>query len=317
MRNIVLFIYLAFPALFYAQVQKYNPKVNLAIETYAFLKGQDAALQSIALQFPNLKSNVAAAEKSSKALFDRAQRNIERFLQEQLDKSEFSQLQNVLDLRINEQLKKPIEKEKYALDFLQIVHQRPHNLTDTVLLRGIMSFAYDDAPDKEMADGHIQLFSIEGHPKAKQGILKLSLPKTWLAEEAEMPETIQQFTSHYGKGNEKFLVIVYDLPRENHDLILNPKSISEMMSPQTKLIRTDTATIDGRPAMMVEAEETLISKNDKMKVRMLQFMFVHTGKLYCLQGSIGPVKVSHDLEHNIKKYEPLFRLIAARAQIGK
>jgi len=317
MKNIVLFMFLTFPALFYAQAQKYNPKVNLAIETYAFLKGQDAALKSVALQFPSLKSNIATAEKSSKALFDKATKNIEFFLQDQLSKSEFSKLQNALDLQISEQLKKPIEKEKYALDFLKIVQQRPSIITDTLLLQGIMSFAYDEAPHQEIADGHIQYFKVEDHPKAKQISLKLSLPKTWLAEEAEMPETIQQFTSYYGKGNEKFLVVVYDLPLEDHDLILSQKSISEMIPPQTKLIRTDTATIDGRPAMIVEVEETLISKNDKTKVRMLQFMFVHKGKLYCLQGSIGPVKVSHDLEHHIKKYEPLFRLIAARAQIGR
>lgn len=125
MRKLVLFIYCAFPTLFYAQVQKYTPKVNLAIETYAFLKGQSYALQAVSLQFPALQPNVVAAEKNSKVLFGRAERNIERFLKDELDNSEFIKLQNSFNSLINEQFKYPIEKQKYALDFLEKVKDRP------------------------------------------------------------------------------------------------------------------------------------------------------------------------------------------------
>lgn len=65
--------------------------------------------------------------------------------------------------------------------------------------------------------------------------------------------------------------------------------------------------------MMVEVEETL--NQDKVKIRMLQFMFTQKQKLYCLQGSIGPADISKNLEPQIKKYEPLFRLIADRTEI--
>jgi uncharacterized pyridoxamine 5'-phosphate oxidase family protein len=75
-------------------------------------------------------------------------------------------------------------------------------------------------------------------------------------------------------------------------------------------------TIDGSPGMMVEVEETINSATTKMKVRMLQFMFVRKKKLYCLQGSIGPVEASKNLEPQIKKYEPLFRLIATKTQVA-
>ncbi|MNL39268.1 hypothetical protein D3C87_1615360 [compost metagenome] len=130
-----------------------------------------------------------------------------------------------------------------------------------------------------------------------------------------MPETIQQFTSHCGKGDEKILIVVYDLPAEESHIILDKKSISEMIPPESNLIRTDTVTIDGRPGMMIEVEETLNSTDNKMKIRMLQFMFTQKRKLFCLQGSIGPVEANKNLEFQIKKYEPLFRLIAASTQI--
>jgi len=315
MKKLVLLIYYVFPTLFYAQVQQYTPKVNLAIETYAFLKGQSFALQTVASQFPELQSNVAAAEKSAAVLFGRAERNIEHFLKEELKNSEFQKLQYTLNSLINKQFKHPIEKQKHALDFLEKVKDRPHYISDTLLLKGIISFAYYDAPHQEIADGHIEVFNSKNHPKAPKTTIKLYLPKSWLAEEAEMPETIQQFTSHYGKGNEKFLIVIYNLPEEEKNFTLDKKSVLGMIPPETKVIRTENVKIDGSPGMMIEVEETINSAHNKMKVRMLQFMVVQKKKLYCLQGSIGPVEVSQNLDHKIKKYEPLFRTIAAKTQI--
>lgn len=52
-----------------------------------------------------------------------------------------------------------------------------------------------------------------------------------------------------------------------------------------------------------------------MKIRMMQFMFTQKQKLYCLQGSIGPVHAEKNLDFQIKKYEPLFRLIASKANL--
>lgn len=313
MRKLVIFIYCLFSSLLHSQVKKnYTPKVNLAIETYAFLKGQNAAIQKITLQFPSLEPNIATAEKSSKVLFRKAEQNIEYFLEEELGNSEFTKLRNGIDSLLNEQLKEPIEREKYALDFIQKVSDRPHSITDTLLLKGIISFAYHDAPHQEMNDGHINIFTTKGHPKADKVVIKIPIPKSWLAEEAEMPETIQQFTSYHGKGNEKILILVYDLPANKWDIMLNEQSIAEMIPPTADLIRCEKVTIDGGQGMMTEVEETL---NDKMKIRMLQFMFVQKRKFYCLQGSIGPVQISENLEFQIKKQEPLFRMIATRMQI--
>jgi hypothetical protein len=314
-RKFVLFIYCLITSHSYAQIPKYSPKVNLAIETYAFLKGQSAAIKTIAIQYPALKQDAEAAEKSSKVLFGRAERNIERFLKDELNSSAFNKLQNRIDSLLNEQLKNPIEKEKYALDFLAKVKDRSRLITDTLLLKGIISFAYDDLPHQEITDGHIKIFNTKDHLKAEQCTLKISIPKSWRAEEAEIPETIQQFKSYDGKGDEKFLILAYDLPAEEDDIILDKSSVLEMIPPETRLIRTDTVTIDGTPGMMVEVEETLNFANEKMKIRMLQFMFVQKQKLFCLQGSIGPVAVNKNLEPQIRKYEPLFRLIAAKTQI--
>lgn len=214
---------------------------------------------------------------------------------------------------LRRQFSVPIEKEQHARDFLEIVKDRPHSLKDTVLTKGIISFAYQDKPHQEVVDGHIRNFNTKSHPKAADSNLRIPVPKSWLAQEATMPETVQQFTSFHGRGNEKILLVIYDLPADE-PFVLNKNSAAELLPPQAKLIRTESVTIDGRPAIMIDVEETLYKK---AKVRMLQFMFTEKHKLYCIQGSIGPVESSQNLDLHIQKYEPLFRMIASRTQIAK
>lgn len=314
MVRIVFLLYILFPVLCLSQNEKYDPKVSFAIETYAFLKGQNAALQKVAVQFPQLKPNVTSAQQSLKTVFGRAENNIKRFLKEELDNSQLKLLYIKIDSLLNQELLNPIEKEKYAHDFLLKIKERSYFVNNISVSKGILSFKYHDAPHQEITDGHVDFFTTENHPKAEKTSLKIPIPKSWLAEEAEMPETIQQFTSYYGNGNEKILIVVYDLPQELHSIKLTKKSILSFLPAQTKLIRTESVSIDDIPALMVEVEELLDYENDPMKIRMLQFMFVQNQKLYCLQGSIGPVNEDEDLGFQIKKYEPLFRLVASGAE---
>ena len=58
----LFYLYLLFPIFCSGQKDAYNPKIIWAIETYAYLKGQTAALQKIATEFPSLRNDVAATE---------------------------------------------------------------------------------------------------------------------------------------------------------------------------------------------------------------------------------------------------------------
>ncbi|PXY46916.1 hypothetical protein [Flavobacterium hydrophilum] len=314
----ILFLYCVIsPVLSFSQAFNYNSKVSFAIETYAFLKGQNTALQKIAVQFPQLKPNVTVAEKNLKTVFGRAEKNLKQFLKEELNHKQYNSLQNYLDSLLHHQFPNQIEKEKYAHDFLLKVQERSNNINNEMLSKGILSFKYHDAPHQEITDGHVDFFTTENHPKAEETSLTIPIPKSWLAEEAEMPQTIQQFTSYYGNGNEKILIVVYDLPEELQGIKLTEKSIASILPPNTKLFRSEAVTIDGLPALMIEVEESLQYHKDSMKVRMLQFMLVQNQKLYCLQGSIGPEEAHEDLELQIEKFEPLFRLIASRAELDE
>lgn len=314
MVRIVFLLYILFPVSCLSQMERFDAKVSFAIETYAFLKGQNAALQKVAVQFPQLRSNVTAAQQSLKTVYGRAENNIKQFLKEELDNSQLNLLHIQIDSLLNQQLLNPIEKEKNAHDFLLKIKERFHFIDNISVSKGVLSFKYHDAPHQEIADGHVDFFTTENHPKAEKASLKVPIPKSWLAEEAEIPQTIQQFTSYYGNGNEKILIVVYDLPQEMHNFKLNEKSVSSLLPPQSNLIRTEPVIIDDIPAFMVEVEELLENK-EPMKIRMLQFMFIQDEKLYCLQGSIGPADKGEDLGLRIKKYEPLFRLIASKTEL--
>lgn len=315
MRTVLTFICFILSVHCYPQAKKYTPKVMHAIETYAFLKGQSSALKAIAIQFPTLKNDVIAIEKTSDIVFGRAERNIEHFLQEDLGAAEFKVVIKYVDSLLNKQLKNPIQKKEYADEFLKTIRNRLLLNTDTALTKGIISYAYHDAPHEEIIDGYTKIFTTKSHLKSPESALKLPIPKSWRAEEAEMTATIQQFTSNDGNGNEKILIVIYDLPVEQDDFVLSEITIPEMISPETKIIRTETIKIDGKPGLMIEAEEILNSATGNLKVRMLQFMFSHKQKLYCLQGSVGPAELNKNLEHKLKKCEPLFRLIAFNTEI--
>lgn len=53
--RILLFLHCLYPVICFSQ-QQYSPKVTLAVETYAFLKGQSAALEHIAQQSQRLRA---------------------------------------------------------------------------------------------------------------------------------------------------------------------------------------------------------------------------------------------------------------------
>ncbi|TCN57647.1 hypothetical protein D0809_13765 [Flavobacterium circumlabens] len=315
MRMLLLIVYCVLTIPTYPQKQNYSAKVMLGMETYAFLKGQGAALKKVASQFPALKDDAIAIEKSSTVIFGRAEINIKRFLKDELGDAEFNRIEHRIDSLLSEQLKQPIQKKEYAQNFIEKVKSELQLSKTGGIQKGIISFAYHDAPHQEVTDGHIIHFTTKGHPKAEESAVALSIPRSWSAEEAEMPATVQQFTSHDGKGIEKILIMVHDLDEENQDIVLNEKSVAEMIPPQSHVIRTEAVVIDNLPAMMIEVEEVLNISHNKKKIRMLQFMFTHEQKLYCLQGSVGPADVNQNLDRHIKKYEPLFRLIAASTQI--
>lgn len=43
---------------------------------------------------------------------------------------------------------------------------------------------------------------------------------------------------------------------------------------------------------------------------MQQYMFIHNNKMYCMEGMVSTKDLSKDLAADMKKYNPVFRLVA-------
>ncbi|WP_345139495.1 hypothetical protein [Flavobacterium ginsengiterrae] len=310
-----LIILLSYIPTFCLAQEGFNPKISYALETYAFLKGQDAALEKVAGQFPKLSADVRAAEKKLDKAFGQAEYNINQYLKKELEYSQLQKFHKQIDSLLDIELQYPVEKESHAKEFLKQVVQRPENMYGSAVSKGILSFKYHNEPHQEILDGHVNIFETKDHPKADNVSISVPIPASWLAEETAMPQTIQQFTSCNGNGTEKIFVVLHDLSDDYGRLELNTNTITNFLSPQSNLIRTEPVSIDGVPAYMAEVEELIEFGGRTMKIRMLQFLVVKNQKLYCIQGSTLPSLTAANLEPMIRKNEKLFRLIADRTDL--
>lgn len=313
LRPLIILLYYI-PTFCLAQ-EGFNPKISYALETYAFLKGQDAALEKVAGQFPELSADVRAAEKKLDKAFGQAEYNINQYLKKELEYSQLQKFHKQIDSLLDIELQYPVEKESHAKEFLKQVVQRPENIYGSAVSKGILSFKYHNEPHQEILDGHVNIFETKDHPKADNVSISVPIPASWLAEETAMPQTIQQFTSCNGNGTEKIFVVLHDLPDDYGRLELNTNTITNFLSPQSNLIRTEPVSIDGVQAYMAEVEELIEFGGRTMKIRMLQFLVVKNQKLYCIQGSTLPSLTAANLEPMIRKNEKLFRLIADRTDL--
>ena len=69
-------------------------------------------------------------------------------------------------------------------------------------------------------------------------------------------------------------------------------------------------TLDSNIGGMLEMEQTVSRLDFKMKMRMVQFMFIRGSKIYTLTGTVSSANMGDDLAIEMEKYLPLFRLVA-------
>jgi hypothetical protein len=68
--------------------------------------------------------------------------------------------------------------------------------------------------------------------------------------------------------------------------------------------------LDNNIGGMVEFETNMERLDFKIKIRMLQFMFIRGNKMYMLQATVGSEKANTDLALEMKKYLVLYKLVA-------
>jgi hypothetical protein len=295
-----------------------KPKHLRVSEAFGFIKGQNNSLDIIKNKYPELEMSAFRAQNLFKATYGNCLEKMQNFLISAFEEEGFTAFEN----KLNEEVKKLTSKidlsEDVAISFILEVEERAKGNIPSPILETLLSFKYADYPQFEFIDGFVNVFNTKGHPKSKGTDWQIKVPKSWRKAEAERPNIIQKFISDYGDGNQSIMLLVknLDLPE---GYILSKEEIDEMFSEEemkkiavdgTKFISYTKTTIENKIAVILEVEKTAERLDIKTKIRMQQYMFIHNNKMYCMEGMVSTKDLSKDLAAEMKKYNPVFRLVA-------
>lgn len=295
-----------------------KPKYKRVSEAYGYLTGQEYSLDLIKKEFPQFEMSILKAQMSFNSTFGKSKEGMMKYLADYLGQQEFNQYEEKLMSELKKMLGSQAFTEEIATNFISEVESRAKGNIASTVLETLLSFQFSERPQDELTSGFTATFKTKGHLKSKNTDWQIKVPKSWKAEEADRPNIIQKFTSDYGAGNQSIMLIVKEMPlpkgykitKEELNDLFTEKEMKDMVPDGGKFISFTKMTLDNNIGGMIEYEQTVERLDFKMKIRMVQFMFIRGDKWYFLQCSVGSEKTDTDLSLVMKKYLPLYRLVA-------
>lgn len=295
-----------------------KPKYKRVSEAYGYLTGQEYSLDLIKKEFPQFEISILKAQMSFNSTFGKSKEGMKKYLAEYLGQNEFNQYEEKLISEMKKMLGNQKFTEEIATNFISEVENRAKGNIASTVLETLLSFQFSDRPHDELTLGFTTTFKTKGHPKSKNTDWQIKVPKSWKAEEADRPNIIQKFTSDYGAGNQSITLMVKEMPlpkgykitKEELNDLFTEKEMKDMVPDGGKFISFTKMTLDNNIGGMIEFEQTVERLDFKIKIRMVQFMFIRADKWYFLQCSVGTEKTDNDLSLVMKKYLPLYKLVA-------
>lgn len=302
----------------YAQTSEnlIKSKYKRVSEAYGYLLGQEQTLSLIKKEFPQFELNILKAQLSFNSTFGNTKKGIEIYLTQYLGKEKHREYEEKLVIEIQKILNKQLFTKQTALEYILQVESRSKGNISSTVLETLLSFEYFDRPQDEFISGFTKVFRTKGHPKSKNTDWQIKMPLSWKAEEADRPNIIQKFISDYGSGNQGVLLIVKELPKNYKltnaeiSLFFTENGIKDMIPEGGKFISFSKIKLDNNIGGMLEFEQVAQRFDYNIKIRMLNFMFLSNNKLYSLQCTVGSEKADTDLSLDMKKFLPLYKLIA-------
>jgi hypothetical protein len=301
-----------------ATIDLKKPKHIRVGEAYSYIFAQDFSLDRIKNQFPQFAIDILKAKNAFNLTFGRSSAGMKKYLTEYLGQNEFSNY----EVRLNSELKKMFGSQMFTKEIatnyiLEIESRAKGNIVSTVL-ETILSFQFSDSPQDEFISGFTSTFKTKAHAKAKNSDWQIKVPMSWKAEEADRPNIVKKFTSDYGAGNQSIMLIVKEFPptkkqvlkKKELDDFFSDEEMKKMVPDGGKYISFTKMTLDGNIGGMVEYQLTIERLDTKIQIRMVQFMFFRNNMIYVLQGTVGSDNMDRDLSLEMKKYLPLYRLVA-------
>ncbi len=294
-------------------------KEDRVIESYGFLLGQETTLKRIEKELPHLAIQVTIARTSFSQAFGGAKKRLEDYLIESLGNDNYNkytiELQRQLDSLLNQQEL----VEENAIQFIEEVENRANGgISNSTILETLLGFQYVNRPHDEYLNGFTQTFSTKNHPKGRNSDCSIRVPISWRAAEGNRPHIVQKFINDYGDGLKLIMLWINDIPVEANQTvteddindIFSDSGIVSLIPPDATLISFVKINLDGQTGAMIEFEQVGNSLDVTSKIRMIQFTTIYDNICYSITGSVYSIDPKADLSNEMKKYLPLFKLVA-------
>lgn len=295
-----------------------KPKYKRVSEAYGYITGQEYSLDLIKKEFPQFEMSILKAQMSFNSTFGKSKVGMRKYLTEYLGQNEFNEYEAKLISEMKKILGNQTYTEEIATNFISEVESRAKGNIASTVLETLLSFQFADRPQDELTSGFTTIFKTKGHLKSKNTDWQIKVPKSWKAEEADRPNIIQKFTSDYGSGNQTIMLMVKEMPlpkgykvtKEELNDLFTEKEMKDMIPEDGKFISFTKMTLDNNLGGMIEYEQVVDRLDFKVKIRMVQFMFIRGNKWYMLQCGVLSTMTDIDLSLEMKKYLPLYKLVA-------
>ena len=295
-----------------------KPKYNRVSEAYGYLKGQNYSLEIIKKKYPELDLSVYRVQKLFNSTFSSCEEKIIDYLKDLYGEEGFKEFEKKFNSELNNIIGKLDYSKEVSIDFLIEVEDRAKGVISSPVLETLLSFKYSDYPQFEYTDGFVNVFKTKGHPKSKGTDWQIKVPKSWKKAEADRPNIIQKFISDYGDGSQNIMISVHELDyseeisltKEEINAFFNENEIKNKLPEGAKFISFSKTIIEDNIVGVFEMEKIFERLDVKMKIRMIQYSFIIKNKMYSLEGMVSSKDINKDLSLDMKKYLPLFKLVA-------
>ncbi len=293
-----------------------RPKNIRTSEAYGFLLGQEFTINQIKNNFPQYNNNVQRVEILFNTNFGKCKSKMIAYLTNFLGAKDFATYNYEMNTKLQEKLG-PMKLEPEIIEaFISEVENRSKGNIPSTILETLLSFQFSEYPSNEFTSGFIKTFKTKGHRKSKGTDWQLKIPISWKSEEADRPNIIQKFTSDYGSGLQSIMIMVRETPdnyimtNEEIKYFLTTEGLKTMIPDGARFISSGSTTIDNIQSGVLECEQVVKQLDYNIKIRMLQFVFFYNNKFYSVQCTTSALTETTNLDAEMKKYLPLFKLVA-------
>jgi hypothetical protein len=214
-----------------------------------------------------------------------------------------------------------LTKDDASMYLLQLEKQLKGNIKSP-LIENLLSFQYQDAPNKEITSGYTNVYNTKGHIKAKNAEWQIKTPKSWRAKEGDGANIIQKFIYDCGNSSTMIMMMTNELQFEGinelledelnkvYNEILVSDYAKNLMPAKGKLVSFDKMTIAGCPGAHLVFDVERESLGIKMKMRTFLYVFLNRNYMHFLQCSVGSTNINENVEILSKKFISTFKLVA-------